>query len=180
MAQKTKHDWLYEGAQLLAEFGSNNIKIDWLTKRMDVTKGSFYHHFKNYEDYKINLLDFIEQQGTLRIIEEMEEGATASEKINRLLELTVTDSPDLEVALRAWAWQDETVREYVERIDGRRITYIQQLALELTGDEAKAKIMGQMFYAIYVGGHHTLPPIMGEDLMLLYGECKRLYGVADS
>ena len=29
MAQKTKQDWLMEGVHLLAEYGSNNIKIDW-------------------------------------------------------------------------------------------------------------------------------------------------------
>jgi AcrR family transcriptional regulator len=177
MTQKTKQDWLMEGVRLLAEVGGAEIKIDRLTKRLGVTKGSFYHHFENYEAYKISLLDFIESYGTLQIIERTEAEAAPAEKLAKLLAITITDNPNLEIAFRAWAMQDETVREYLERIDGRRLAYIEQLSLELTGDKAQAALMGQMFYAIYVGAHHILPPITGNGLMRLYEECKRLYGL---
>ena len=166
-----------EGVRLLADVGGAEVKIDRLTKRLGVTKGSFYHHFQNYEAYKVSLLDFIESHGTLQIIERTEAQATPAGKLAELLSITITDNPNMEIAFRAWALQDETVREYLERIDGRRIAYIQQLSLELTGDKAQAALMGQMFYAIYVGGHHILPPITGDDLMRLYEECKRLYGL---
>jgi AcrR family transcriptional regulator len=179
MTQKTKQDWLVAGVHLLAELGGRGVKIDRLTKRLGVTKGSFYHHFRNHEEYKISLLDFIEAQGTLQIIERTEAETEPTAKLTKLLSITVTDSPNLEIAFRAWALQDETVREYLERIDGRRIAYIQQLGREITGDEAQANIMGQMFYAMYVGAHHILPPLMGANLVTLYNECTRLYGLTD-
>ena len=58
MVRKTKQDWLVAGLTLLGSTGSPDLTIDQLTDYLGVTKGSFYHHFKNYQDYVEQMLTF--------------------------------------------------------------------------------------------------------------------------
>jgi AcrR family transcriptional regulator len=170
MARKSKRDWLEEALAILAEVGAQELTIDRLTERLDVTKGSFYHHFGNYTRFKEALLDFFESEGTLQIIRLTEHEATPQEKLQRLLDITATFPPEVEVAVRAWALQDETVRMYQQRIDSRRIDYLRELFFSITGDEALAFQRAQLLYVIYIGSQQVIPPIQGEDLIRHYAE----------
>jgi len=110
MALITRRRWLQEGLALLEEAGAEALTIESLTSRLDVTKGSFYHHFTNYQDFQESLLVFWEEEGTLRIVQLAEKEASPPEKLERVLQASLQPSR-LDVALRAWAWQDERVRE---------------------------------------------------------------------
>lgn len=179
MTRRTKQDLLNEGIKILSADGAGNLTIDALVSRLGITKGSFYHHFHNYQAYKESLLAFFETEGTHRIIEKVEEMPGAAQKIIRLLALPLDDPPHLEVAIRAWALQDETVRVYQERIDQQRITYVQQLCLALTTNDLQAETMSQMLYAILVGSQHILPPIREAALKRLFDEFLRLYHIEE-
>src|SRR5260370_16825344 len=109
MALLTKRRWLKEGLALLEEAGAEALTIESLTSRLDVTKGSFYHHFTNYQDFQESLLVFWEEEGTLRIVQLAEQEASPSEKLERALQPTLHPSR-LYLALRAWAYHDETLR----------------------------------------------------------------------
>ena len=113
MSRKTQRDWLDTAVHLLAETGFIGLTIDALTQRMGLTKGSFYHHFGSYQGFKTRFLQFYEEAGTLAVIEQAEKAETSREKLRRLFEIVVTFSELLrpEVALRAWALQDEDVRQ---------------------------------------------------------------------
>lgn len=177
MARKTKQDWLEEGLALLEEEGATRLKIDVLKERLGVTKGSFYHHFKNFQDYKTNLLGFYEEARMLQIIALVEGEETAVQRLNRIFDVTVQASAKLEVAVRAWSLQDEEVRQYQTRIDTQRLDYADALFFELTKNEEKARLMSQMLYSLYIGCSQLVPPIQGDALGRLYEEFKRLYGL---
>lgn len=168
MARKTKLDWLEQGLVILAEGGSPALTTDALTKRLGVTKGSFYHHFTNYEDYKLNLLSYFEQAGTHEIIALAEQTASPDKKLQRLLEVVLAYPTASSVAIRAWALQDEVVRQFQERIDKQRIDYLEQLSFEMTGDAHLAHLVAQMVYAIYVGGQQIIPPLTRESFFEIY------------
>ena len=177
MPQKTKRDWLEAGLHILGELGANGLTIDELTRRLGVTKGSFYHHFEHYQEYKEHLLAFFEEEGTLQIIQLMEQESTPARKLARLLEVTTRAAPDREVALRAWALLDTQVRGYQERIDQRRLAYLADLFSALTQDAAQGVLLARLFYALYVGSQHIVPPLQGEALKQLYQELQRLPGL---
>ncbi len=170
MARKSKRDWLIETLTLLPEVGAQNLTIDVLTERLGVTKGSFYHHFGSFAAFKEALLTFFETEGTLQIIDLTEQAATPQAKLKRLLDITASFPTAVEVAVRAWALQDEMVRAYQARIDARRIAYLHELFRELTGDEAEAFQRAQLLYVIYIGSQQVIPPIQGEDLIRHYAE----------
>ena len=176
MARKTKQEWLSAALALLAEVGADSLTIEAMTAHLGVTKGSFYHHFGSYAGFRDALLGHYEAEGTLQIIDEMEHSETAPEKLSRLFDATLSYSPDVEVAMRAWALQDDVVREVQERIDARRIAYLIQLYHELTGDEKQAAAFGKMAYAIYVGGQQIIPHYTADDMRQIFGQFQQVSG----
>ena len=178
MTRKTARDWLEEGLTILAESGATQLTIDTLVARLDITKGSFYHHFASYQAFKEALLDYFEAKYTLQVIAVTEQAQPPAEKITVLLERTLLGAPSrLEVAMRAWALQDAMVRAYQERIDKARIIYLHQLCSVLTGNDRQALAMARMLYTIYVGSQQIIPPLHGEGLRQLYQHCLQAFGL---
>lgn len=168
----SKNDWYEVGFKLLVESGASVITIDNLARQLEITKGSFYHHFKNYQDFKIGLLTYFEELTTSQTIETVEKLNKPGQKIEGLLNITKSNSANLEVAIRAWALQDKEVQAFQARLDTRRLAYLQELFGELGNPPALAQIMAQLFYSIYVGSSHIVPELPKEKL---YAELSRLY-----
>ena len=123
--RRSQRDWLLTGLGLLAsEGGVRYLTIERLCARLGVTKGSFYHHFADVNGYKTHLLRFVEEEGTLEIITQVEVEATPRLKLDRLLDVTLRDIAPLEVAFRASALQDAEVSAVQQRIDTGRLGYL--------------------------------------------------------
>jgi AcrR family transcriptional regulator len=174
MAITTKRKWLVEGLTLLAESGAGALTIEMLTSRLGVTKGSFYHHFQHFQDYKEHLLSFYEDERTLQVIESAEQHEVPLDRLERIIQATLHQSSQLEVSLRAWALQDRFVQSYQQRIDQRRLAYLAELAFKICHDRERAHRISQLFYSIFVGSQHILPPVLGDELEALYREVERI------
>jgi AcrR family transcriptional regulator len=82
--RKTQHDWLQAGLRILATSGAPGLTIDSLTSALGVTKGSFYHHFKGFGEYKTALLEFCTATSTLELIEQTERQTSPAAKMRFL------------------------------------------------------------------------------------------------
>jgi len=179
MGRKTKNDWFAAGFELLGELGEAGLTIEALISCLGVTKGSFYHHFKNRTAYSVALLDHWEQEMTQGIIDQADEKVTPKERMERLTQLTVdADNPQLEVAIRAWALRDPVVRGFQEKVDKKRMAYCVLLCDGLTKNKAEAKMWGELVFTVFVGAQQTIPALRGKRLAKLYGELQRLYEAA--
>jgi AcrR family transcriptional regulator len=167
MAQLSRRRWLEEGLAVLEEAGAEALTIESLTSRLGVTKGSFYHHFANYQDFQEQLLSFWEEEGTHRIIHWAEQEASPADQLARVMRASL-HPPRLDVALRAWALQDDQVRVHQQRIDQQRLAYFETLVYAIKADRLYAQQFARVLYSIYVGSQHILPPIEGEDLSALF------------
>ncbi len=174
-ARTTRHDWLDMGLHLLSEVGAAGLTIDALTVALGVTKGSFYHHFGAFQDYKAALLDHFEREGTVKIIAQLEQADSDMAKLHLLLDAVAAGPWRTEAAVRAWALQDVEVRACQERLDARRRQYFRVLCASLTGDEERAPVMANMLYALYVGCLQMVPPIEGETRRKVFNESLRLF-----
>jgi len=76
--------------------------------------------------------------------------------------------PRLDVALRAWALQDEQVRAHQQRIDQLRLAYFEEVVFATRADRLYAQQFARILYCIYIGTQHIIPPIQGEDLRAMY------------
>lgn len=177
MAKKTKRDWLEAGVEILIDVGSVGLTVEALTKQLKVTKGSFYHHFRGIDDYIGRFLTYYEEEGTLQIIAIVDLEPDAAAKLKRLIQVSTSYPPQLGVAMRAWAWQDERVGAVKARIDQRRIAYVRDLWAEIVGDTPLAQQLATMSYALLVGGEHILPPVAHEQLYNLFKELFHHYNV---
>lgn len=136
-------DWILAGLAQLADQGISGVKVETLAKRMGVTKGSFYWHFKDRETLLAAMLADWRRRATLDIIDRLDRSeGTPAERLRRLLRLPMTGrasawGADVELSIRLWGRHDAAARAALEEVDQVRLRYIRGL-LEGAGVPADA------------------------------------------
>ncbi|BCY19557.1 TetR family transcriptional regulator (plasmid) [Leptolinea sp. HRD-7] len=164
MTRLLRDDWLAAGFDVLVNEGAPALTIDTLTRKLNVTKGSFYHHFRNADDYQNALLESWEQQYTARVIEMSEAAGDPALVFDRFSRVLASELPDIEICFRSWAFQDERVRSYVQRVDEARIAQARRWFEMMGYDSTRAEGLARMLYALLVGCYSIFPPVQGEIL----------------
>lgn len=175
MKRNTKEIWIKEGLKVLVEKGNSALTIDVLTRRLHVTKGSFYHHFKNRKAYSEALLSYWEEQMTRDIIKISKSGTSFEDKNTLLFDASSkVRNARLEVAIRSWALRDELARSFQERVDKQRMEYINELYQMIIQDKKKAKDLTMIRYAFFIGAQQIIPSIQGKELTRLFNALHEL------
>ncbi len=153
-----KTAWFDEGFKILKASGAAGLTIENLTKGLNKTKGSFYHHFKNRDDYSEKLLKFWEEKQTFDIVKISQEKKTFQGVNEKLLELSRKNlDPELEVAIRAWALREPLARVFLERIDNQRMGFLRQMFSLITDDTDKVETISYVRYCFYIGSQQIIP-----------------------
>ena len=118
--------WLEVALELLQDEGVNAVSVDALALKLGITRGSFYHHFKDRKDLSKEMLDYWKQRWTVEIRDDV-----ASLGLDGLQSLTALGNlihhrkaADYDTAVRAWAIHDEQAREIVGEADKIRLDFI--------------------------------------------------------
>lgn len=147
-----QQDWIDLGLKVLAEKGVESVRVEPIAQLLNVTKGSFYWHFKNREELLEAILQDWVSRETDSIIEQVEvEGGDASTKLLHLFELAIQDDGQVEHAIRSWAANDSKVALLLEQVDQRRLSYTKTLFLELGFTPFEAMVRARMVYYALVG-----------------------------
>ena len=178
MTRRTQRDWLLAGLEIVTAEGRDGLKLEALCSRLGVTRGSFYHHFRDLADYRTQLLEFYRREGTLQIIEVVDREAAPRQRLERLLALIVelwsAPEQDPSPAIRAWALQDAEVRGVQEEIDVQRVQYVERLLSQMGAEPARARLLSEFLYALLVGCEQMHPPVDGGRLRAVFDEYLRL------
>ena len=125
--------WLEFALELLIKEGNTKLRIDNLVRSMGVTKGSFYWHFKNRDDFTFSLVKHWIQMSTLVVVEHMQQRQGDAKK--RLFELmkfiVINRLTRYDVAIRAWALIGLQVAHIVRQADQRRLDFVRNLFAEM-------------------------------------------------
>ncbi|WP_027846747.1 TetR/AcrR family transcriptional regulator [Mastigocoleus testarum] len=152
-----RKDWIEKGLTVLAESGIEAVRVEPLAKLMNVTKGSFYWHFKNRGELLESLLQEWVNRDTDGIIQEVEKkGGDANNKLFNLLELAVRDDGKVENAIRAWATNDSKTAVILAQVDERRLNYTRDLFLQFGFTPFEAMVRARMVYYTLVVGEFTV------------------------
>lgn len=140
--------WIDFALLVLAEEGVEGLRIEVLARKLKVTKGSFYWHFKDRQAllnavvtaWREARVQEVDQQAAIPALE-------AAEQIHRTLDQYATQPNRIrmqtELAIRDWARKDAFVATAVEIVDQARLRNATQL-FRLAGypdDEAHARAL---------------------------------------
>lgn len=167
--------WLDEGVAVLREQGIAGVRIDRIATRLELTKGSFHHHFNGVGGYRRALLERYEVE-VMAIIENATSAVRDLQPERALVELPalVPFDPRLEAAIRGWAFQDEEARDALHRIDAARLQALTELWQAVVGDPHRARVAALIPYLVMIGASVALPTPTDDDLAAVFGLLARL------
>jgi AcrR family transcriptional regulator len=142
----TKDDWVDHGLWTLANEGVNALKVGPMSTKLQVSRGSFYWHFRDVADFRSQILQSWQERTTDQVIQ-LVEAEAKQDRLKHLLKraIEVEHGPNratsrndrsAERAIRSWATDDPDVAAAVEAVDAKRVAYIAQLLVS-AGVEAE-------------------------------------------
>lgn len=155
MSTLTRNDWIAAGFDALDGEGYAGISAENLARRLNVTRGSFYHHFRNREDFVRTLLSAWEDDYTTRMLTYAADGHGAGDTLARYLRIAAEKRPGREVAIRAWALHDPLVAEFQQRVDAARLAFAIATSRRLVRTPGEAEIVGQAVHLCLIGGQQA-------------------------
>lgn len=145
--------WIDAAFEVLCEQSIDGVGIESLAKRLGVTKGSFYWHFKDRSALLSAILRSWQHSATLSIIERLEHSEmTPAERLRRLVEGPQSSQRSrlgalVELAIRGWARKDPMAAAAVAEVDEQRLRYIQSLCRALGSSDDEARVRAFLLYA---------------------------------
>lgn len=137
----SREDWLQHGMKTLAEEGFGALKADLLAKSLRVSRGSFYWHFRDLQEFHLALIDEWQSRATQQVIDWIEQAASGDQRLSLLMRRAWGVSNRTERAVRAWATHSPDIAARLEAVDKQRIDYIAGLLKSsgLTPRQARAR-----------------------------------------
>ncbi|NGY04134.1 TetR/AcrR family transcriptional regulator [Solimonas terrae] len=151
----TLEGWLNAAKVILIEEGIGAVKADRLAKRLNVTRGGFYHHFKSHHSMLELLLK--DWQQTNRFVPASLDTSTIASTLKSFREMTsnlVHESgfdPQYDMAIREWARISEPVARVVHAVDEERIEAIRRLYAGFGYKPKDAIIRARVMYWHQIG-----------------------------
>ncbi len=155
-AKLSPEDWIKAAFRRLGAGGIAAIKAEAIARDLNVSKGSFYWHFKDLPDLKAQMLAHWEDQATQRIIDMSN---AAGDRLARLLELVTSDLADpygglsTEAAIREWARVDPGAAMAQARTDKVREAYLAEILADVMDEGAERA--ARIIFLAYTGAVHV-------------------------
>ena len=154
----TRDDWIELGMALLSKDGAEALTLERVTQAARKTRGSFYHHFVDYNAFLAAMGERWLAQQTDAIIACADSALPDGLRREALARLTADIDHALERELRRLSTREPAIAEAVAQADERRIAYLARLfrsELGLPPDEAIARARLQHCY--FVGAQSVFP-----------------------
>ena len=164
-----RNDWLRGALAVLVREGIAGVRVEPLAARLDVSKGSFYWHFKDRAALHTAMLEHWRDVATLEVMARVERaGGPARAKLRRLIALSARSekAQRLETAMRGWARHDANVAAAIAATDRERVAYVGGLLRALGVKPAVAELRARILYLTVIGSYFSPVPSAssGRDL----------------
>lgn len=154
--QLDRNEWIDSAIKALADEGLAGMRVETLAKRIGVTKGSFYWHFKDRQALLDAVLDHW-KLGRIRDIEKTTAVMPGSEREQLHFAIEVYGASrnqkgmSIELAVRDWARHDSRAAGIVESVDLYRLECTRKLFVAAGMSDAEAKSRSLLLYACVFG-----------------------------
>ena len=157
-ARLTRQDWINTGLRTLATDGAAALKIGTMATAMDVSRGSFYWHFKDFADFRGQVLLGWRDRTVDQVIREFEDDHAGPGRLHRLIKRAFFGKRGLDRAVRMWAADEPEVAAMVAAVDARRVAYMAQLLIAAGVDARQAQPRAAFIYWAYLGQAIVMDP----------------------
>ncbi len=161
--------WLEKALDVLFSHGIGQVKVEVLARKLKLTKGSFYWHFKNRDDLLRSMAEWW-RSNQIRFIEslEAERLSDPAGHIKAVIDFTDhTEDSRHDIAMREFARFNKLAARAVAEVDQRRIDYLDRLFRAANFDPGEASLRARALYFYQVGEYTTslvIDPKLRDDL----------------
>lgn len=157
-----RSDWVSAGIDVLCSAGVGAVRVEALAKKLGISKGSFYWHFKDRED----LLEAILDEWQARQSDWSANEQAMRSPVERWTKLfgifAVPDYAMLELAVSAWARQEEKVARRLAEAERKRIAYLSSIFREIGFTHAQASEWANAAFLLYLGWMDRATRVTGD------------------
>jgi len=145
--------WLSAGLEALRKGGVGAVRVERLAGDVGVTKGSFYHHFRDRGALLEELLEYWAREMTDAEFEriQMLRGGLGPRLVALAEDVLEKGMGRYDPAIRAWARQDRKVAAAVAQVDRRRVKALAGFFEEGGFSPAAARTRARTFYTFLLG-----------------------------
>lgn len=152
-----RSEWIEAAFKTLTESGVGSIHVETLAKRLGVTKGSFYWHFKDRTDLLEAVLDKWHDQYVIAKVDQM--GGDSRQRLTNLLNVVPRKrgskhlGGSMELAMRSWARYDDQAEGVVAEVDRIRLDFVAEhlRAIGVAEEEIEARAFMVYSYVMCQG-----------------------------
>jgi AcrR family transcriptional regulator len=150
-ASATRESWAAAGLAAFAEGGLEALAVEPIAKRLGVTKGSFYWHFKNREALLSAALNLWESKGTLEIIEELSPLADPTARLRGLFRRVSDYKRGSPFHAALAASREPAARRVLKRATAARLAFLTRCYADLGFSARAARRHALIAYSVYLG-----------------------------
>ena len=149
----SRKSWLNAAFTTLYEEGIDQVRIERLAKKLNVTKGSFYWHFKNRTELLDALIEYWNEEMTKTVLENAKtfHGDPVDRIFYTLKDIISNERTLYDPVVRAWANHDPRAKKYVEKVDKLRLGFLIELFKDAGFDEEESEVRARMMYYYVLG-----------------------------
>jgi len=148
----TRADWISGAWKMLGEKGVEGVRVEPLARRLGVTKGSFYWHFKGRQELIEALVDYWFSLWDHEISNDRLSQSNPVDRIWVLFENVIGRlSRGQTVSLRMLSHSDEDIARRIEERDRQRLAFLIDQLQELGFSPQEARVRGQVYQVLMTG-----------------------------
>ena len=148
----TREDWITGAWEMLGDVGLDGVRVEPLARRLGVTKGSFYWHFRDRQELLDVLLDLWFSIWDDQMSPDIDGDGNAEERIWALFESVIRRTTRGQtVSLRLLSHKDPEIARRIDERDAQRLAFLMQRLEEIGFSREEARVRGQVYQAIMTG-----------------------------
>ena len=158
-----REEWLARALEVLGKQGAGELTVESLARQLGVTKGSFYWHFKDRDDFFRQIIEYWDKHFTQTVIAKIStQDSPPEERLLELMRLVHTKRLDrFEMPVRAWAQQNPALAPLVRSVDKHRIDFVCSLFMEMGFAKDEAEMRTRVFLTYMITQRQLLPTTAG-------------------
>lgn len=146
---QSRDDWVEAAWQTLGESGVEGVRVESLARRLSVTKGSFYWHFRNRQELLDALFDrwFGMREETREQF--LRDNPAPEDRLWKVIERGITrGTRGQAAALRLWAQRHPEAARRISEADGLRRQFFVDQFRALGLEDGAAEVRADVYMAV--------------------------------